>query len=474
MTQDFHEAEVLEERLEVINDHLIDGLRIANRVATTVPQRVVTAKELRGRPSRLAVPEFDERRYLDAWTAFTWGLRGTKGRQKEYVRNKALAQAWRVHSTHWDNEIAKRDREIDRFDQAFENRKQEVESFNQKARSLQASAHGGDIDTQWEYSKLLLAEYFSRHLPASEIRTSISSDSKRLVVEVEAPRSSVVPREKSVRKLKTTGEVRYSYRTDADVRRLYSSYLAQVALATANAVFELCGESITETVVVNLFVNAPDPGTGRVGESTLISVMASRDEIEAIDLVAVEPVSCLKHLNAAVSRNPAETLPVRPFASVDKSDVRFIGAVDLIGELDSRPNLMELSPTEFEALVQNLFEKMGLDTRQTRASRDGGVDAIAFDPRPIIGGKIVIQAKRYKNVVGVSAVRDLFGTLQNEGGSKGILVTTSGYGKASFEFAKNKPLELIDGSGLLFLLKEHAEIDARIVVPEDWRDPVLD
>ena len=134
----------------------------------------------------------------------------------------------------------------------------------------------------------------------------------------------------------------------------------------------------------------------------------------------------------------------------------------------------KLSPNEFEALVQNLFASMGLDTKQTRASRDGGVDAIAFDPRPIIGGKIVIQAKRYKNVVGVSAVRDLFGTLQNEGGSKGILVTTSGYGKASFEFAKNKPLELIDGSGLLFLLKEHAGIDARIVIPDDWRDPVFD
>ncbi len=167
-------------------------------------------------------------------------------------------------------------------------------------------------------------------------------------------------------------------------------------------------------------------------------------------------------------------VPVRPIASVDMSDARFVTEADVLSALDTRPNLMELSPTEFESLVQNLFASMGLDTKQTRASRDGGVDAIAFDPRPIIGGKIVIQAKRYKNVVGVSAVRDLFGTLQNEGGSKGILVTTSGYGKASFEFAKNKPLELIDGSGLLFLLKEHAGIDARIVVPEDWRDPVLD
>ncbi len=100
---------------------------------------------------------------------------------------------------------------------------------------------------------------------------------------------------------------------------------------------------------------------------------------------------------------------------------------------------MDLTPSEFESLITNLFQKMGLETRLTQASRDGGVDCVAYDPRPIFGGKVVIQAKRYKSTVGVSAVRDLFGTMQNEGASKGILVTTSGYGKASFEFAEGKP-----------------------------------
>ena len=102
------------------------------------------------------------------------------------------------------------------------------------------------------------------------------------------------------------------------------------------------------------------------------------------------------------------------------------------------------------------------------------MDCVAWDLRPIIGGKVVIQAKRYKNTVGVSAVRDLYGTMQNEGASKGILITTSGYGKSSFEFASGKPLELLSGSNLLFLLAEHAGIDARIEPPEDWVDPTPD
>src|SRR5260370_38109479 len=131
---------------------------------------------------------------------------------------------------------------------------------------------------------------------------------------------------------------------------------------------------------------------------------------------------------------------------------------------------MELSPTAFESLITNLFQKMGLETRLTQAARDGGVDCVPYDPRPIFGGKVIIQAKRYKNTVGVSAVRDLFGTLQNEGASKGILVTTSGYGKAAFDFAAGKPLELLGGSHLLYLLTEHAGIEAKIVMPDDWAD----
>ncbi len=100
-----------------------------------------------------------------------------------------------------------------------------------------------------------------------------------------------------------------------------------------------------------------------------------------------------------------------------------------------------------------------------KASKDGGVDAIAFDPDPIRGGKIVIQAKRYTNVVGVSAVRDLYGTTVNEGATKGILVTTSDYGPDAYAFAKGKPLTLLNGANLLHLLEKHGH-NARIDIQE--------
>lgn len=122
----------------------------------------------------------------------------------------------------------------------------------------------------------------------------------------------------------------------------------------------------------------------------------------------------------------------------------------------------------FEHLVRQIFEQEfvseGGEVKVTQASRDGGVDAVAFDPDPIRGGKYMIQAKRYTRTVGVAAVRDLYGTVIHEGADRGILVTTSDYGADSVNFAKDKPLTLINGAQLLSLLEKHghqARIDLR-------------
>lgn len=53
----------------------------------------------------------------------------------------------------------------------------------------------------------------------------------------------------------------------------------------------------------------------------------------------------------------------------------------------------------------------------------------------------------------------------NEGATKGILVTTSGYGKDSYDFAQGKPLTLLNGSNLLSLLEKHG-YQARINIAE--------
>jgi restriction system protein len=252
---------------------------------------------------------------------------------------------------------------------------------------------------------------------------------------------------------------------------LYSNLLAQAVLRCLYDIFHADQNEVVETATINAHVLTVDPATGHEVHPCLVSVRTSRDRFLGIELSRVDPISCLRELRATISSQPGELIPVRPIIEFNKIDPRFVQEVDVLSTLDRRPNLMELSPSEFESLITNLFSQMGLDTKLTQPSRDGGVDCVAFDSRPVLGGKVIIQAKRYKNTVGVSAVRDLFGTLHNEGASKGILVTTSGFGKAAFEFANGKPIELISGSNLLFLLKEHADVEAKIEIPPDWVDP---
>ena len=48
---------------------------------------------------------------------------------------------------------------------------------------------------------------------------------------------------------------------------------------------------------------------------------------------------------------------------------------------------------------------------------------------------------------------------------KGILVTTSDFGPDAYEFAKGKPLTLVSGSELLYLLERHGHY-ARINLDE--------
>lgn len=285
-----------------------------------------------------------------------------------------------------------------------------------------------------------------------------------MVIDFELPTPEIVPPIAEYRYIKTRRTVEERPRKPAEIKAIYREVVAQTALRTLHEVFEADQGNHIDVAVFSGYVNKIDETTGNDIRPYLVSVRVSKEAFLAINLARVDPQACLKNLGAQVSAQPDEARAVRPVVEFDMVDPRFIPEADVLSTLDARPNLMDLSPAEFESLVSNLFTQMGLESKLTRSSRDGGVDAVAFDTRPILGGKVVIQAKRYRHTVGVSAVRDLYGTLLNEGAKKGILVTTSSYGSDAYKFADDKPLELIDGGGLLYLL-ENIGRPARIIMP---------
>lgn len=120
-------------------------------------------------------------------------------------------------------------------------------------------------------------------------------------------------------------------------------------------------------------------------------------------------------------------------------------------------SVCDLSPEEFERIVGSLLELRGYQISYTKRSGDGGIDVIAVNPEPVFGGRLVVQCKRYEpgRRVGVEAVRELYGVMQDERANKGLLVTTSAFTTAALRFADGKPLELVDGDTLARLM-DHA------------------
>jgi restriction system protein len=129
---------------------------------------------------------------------------------------------------------------------------------------------------------------------------------------------------------------------------------------------------------------------------------------------------------------------------------------EILSTLSDHQNLMDLPWSAFETLIRDLFKQMGFDTYLTKPSRDGGVDCFAFLQQAVVGMKVVISAKQYRNKVPVEAVRDLAGTIDMERAGKGILVTTSDFTPAGYKLQEQNPrIELINGQGLLALIKNH-------------------
>jgi len=298
-----------------------------------------------------------------------------------------------------------------------------------------------------------------------ERRAGYVPESSLLAVEWYLPAVEVIPQQKAFRHVKTRKVVEPIARPLPEIRKRYQSVIAQIALRTLREIFDSTSDDLISTVVFNGRVHAIDPLTGQKIRPHLITLRATREQVAplVLDEPLFNPVECVRrYFFADISPHPEELIPVEPVMLYSMADPRTVDPIDVISDIDKRPNLLELTPKEFEGFIQNLFAKMGFDTKLYQASGDGGIDCVAYDPHPITGGKFIVQAKLYTRTVQPTHVRDLWGTVQHEGATKGIMITTSGYGPDSYKFAAGKPLNLIDGSGLLSLCQQH-DIPARIL-----------
>ena len=329
-----------------------------------------------------------------------------------------------------------------------------------------AQWESGETNAVEAYCDIVIsASHYDECCPR-EFELEYSRENKMLVVDYQLPAPDALPTLSEVKYVISRQEFTEKNLPVSRQRQMYDALLYQITLRTVHELFEADVVGALDAVVFNGFVTSIDKGTGQEATACVLSIQANREEFLGVDLEHVEPKTCFRRLKGVGSTKLHSITPVPPLQTLSRDDSRFVADQGVIEGLDEGDNLAAMDWEEFEHLIREVFSQEfsgeGGEVKVTRASRDGGVDAVAFDPDPIRGGKIVIQAKRYTNTVGVSAVRDLYGTVMNEGAMKGILVTTASYGPDAYAFAADKPITLLDGGHLLHMLERHghkAKID---------------
>ena len=388
-------------------------------------------------------------------------------------KEQAAALAFKAAHTRWERE---KQTLLDRYSAQLAAWKEDEKAYIAAREAANAAISeqkkgyfwGKDSQAIVDYCDLILSNsHYPNYFPQS-YELDYNSNNKILVVAYQLPSLESIPTLLEVKYVQSRDEYVEKHISQAQLNQIYDNLLYEIALRTLHELFEADQINALAVVVFNGYVNSVDPATGQENNSCILSLQAGKTEFQQINLARIDPKVCFKNLKGVASSKLYSLTPVAPFMKINREDSRFISSYDVAHTIQETDNLAIMDWEDFEHLIREIFEKefaaAGVEVKVTQASRDGGVDAVVIDPDPLRGGKIIIQAKRYSNTVGVSAVRDLYGTLINEGANKGILVTTSDFGPDAHEFAKGKPLTLVSGGNLLYLLEKHghrARIDLK-------------
>jgi restriction system protein len=333
------------------------------------------------------------------------------------------------------------------------------EAHNRAVFQFRKSFESGDPDAVQRYFAIVLGETLYPDGFSVDVKTGYEASSRTLVIDFRLPSLEDIPRTVEQKLIASKKVVKPIDMKKKEFDGVYDDIIHQIALRTMHEAFDADHAEHAQAIVFNGWIRGIDQATGKPYDACIISCEAPRTEFLALNLKLVQPKECVRRFKGITAGPLAQLAPVKPILKLDTEDDRFIESKEVLEQYDKGQNLADMPWEDFEHLVRELFAKVfsspGGEVHVTQASHDRGVDAIAFDPDPIRGGKFVIQAKRYNMVVPVSAVRDLYGTMIAEGATKGILVTTSYYGRESRDFAKDKPMTLIDGANLVHMFQEY-------------------
>lgn len=126
----------------------------------------------------------------------------------------------------------------------------------------------------------------------------------------------------------------------------------------------------------------------------------------------------------------------------------------------SLESIKEMDWRDFEMLVGEVYRRQGYLIKESGGGgADGGIDLVLTKA----GERIIVQCKKWKSsTVNVSLVRELYGVMTAESATGCIFVSAGSYTRDANEFARGKPIRLVDGIELYEMVKSINRNDFRI------------
>jgi restriction system protein len=138
---------------------------------------------------------------------------------------------------------------------------------------------------------------------------SFDLGTRELTLSVFVPEPSTLPSVKEYRYVKAKDEIVATQLSAKAQKDRYSNAVHETALRTLDEVFEADRAGKIQSIALTVGVNRVAPATGRPETVTLVQVAAGRDQFSQFNLADVVPVETLKHLGAALSKNPFDLTP---------------------------------------------------------------------------------------------------------------------------------------------------------------------
>ncbi|NLA05594.1 MAG: restriction endonuclease [Firmicutes bacterium] len=127
----------------------------------------------------------------------------------------------------------------------------------------------------------------------------------------------------------------------------------------------------------------------------------------------------------------------------------------------------EMSGTVFEELLMEHFKRLGYRAKMTAKTGDYGADLILEKEEE----RIVVQAKRWKQNVGVAAIQQVVGAINYYHADKGMVISNSYFTSNAEKLARSNSIELWDRDKLVdFLSKARGKQLSEEIIDKSQRE----